>query len=67
MNNFLSKPFGKIIVVIVSTYLLLILSIIAYNSGNGRYMFSSEETNDILDTKTGKIYYYDEGKLIEIK
>jgi len=67
MNNFLSKPFGKIIVVIVSTYLLFILSIIAYNSGNGRYLFTSNSSTIILDTKTGKLYDFYDGKLNEYK
>jgi len=46
-------------------YLLLLLTIIAYNSGNGRYEFKADSPA-ILDTKTGKIFIIKDGQMHEL-
>jgi len=43
-------------------YFLFLLSLIAYNSGNGRYQLRSGSVL-IIDTKTGKLYQYVNGNL----
>ncbi len=45
----------KKVLIITLLYILFLLSIIAYNSGNGRYQTFGYEQQQILDTKTGKV------------
>ena len=54
----------KIIILIISAYLMCLLTVIAYNfnkigdnSENGRYQLKSGEGFLIIDTKTGTTYY----------
>ena len=56
----------KIFALLASVYFLYTITRIADNLENGRYQFKTD-SRYILDTKTGKIYYNDNGQLIEKK
>lgn len=56
----------KIFILLASAYFLYVLTQIAGNLENGRYQFKTY-SRYILDTKTGKIYYNENGRLIEKK
>lgn len=53
----------KTIIMVYSLYLLFLLTLIAFNSGSGRYQNNVGER--IIDTKTGKIYHYHENQMID--
>ena len=53
----------KSIIMVTLGYSLILLIVIAYNSGIGRYQDNG--SLKIIDTKTGKIYRYNYGKVIE--
>ncbi len=62
MNNFL-----KIIALALALYIVFLLSIIAYNSGVGRYQFKDTDAQLILDTKELKLYVIDDnGAIVEL-
>lgn len=64
MKKISFDTFFKIFILLLSAYLLFILTKLVDNLENGRYQFStSDET--ILDTKTGIIYYYRDGEKIK--
>lgn len=52
----------KVISLISLVYSLFLLTVIAKNSGTGRYQTAG---NGIIDTKTGVMYDFRNGKLIE--
>lgn len=56
----------KIAVLLLAAYFLIILTIIADNLENERYQFKTD-SHEILDTKTGKLYYNYSGRLSEIE
>ena len=45
----------KIAAVLCLVYILFLLSVIAYNSANGRYQTFGYEHENVLDTRNGKI------------
>jgi hypothetical protein len=55
----------KVIVIISFAYFLFLLTIIAYNSGIGRYQFKADRPV-IIDTKTGHLYRIKDGQMTEI-
>ena len=55
----------KITVLVSFVYFLFLLTIIAYNSGIGRYQFKADSPV-IIDTKTGQLYRIKDGQMIEI-
>jgi len=58
-----SIKFTHFAVCLALVYLIVILTVIAYNSGNQRYQFSYINPRWIIDTKSGKVYEINEGKL----
>ena len=50
----------KISIIIVVLYSLFLLTIIAYNSGNGRY---ASDSGRLIDTRTGVKYHHENGVL----
>lgn len=55
----------KVIILISLVYSLILLIIIANNSSIGKYQNNVGER--IIDTRTGKIYYYENGKISPMK
>jgi hypothetical protein len=62
MNNLF-----KIIAMLLAIYVVILLSVIAFNSGVGRYQFKHTDARLILDTKELKLYTIDDnGKIVEL-
>ena len=54
----------KIIILISLAYSLILLTVIANNSTNGRFQGN---VGSVIDTKTGTAYYFDNGTRKELK
>lgn len=66
MRTFIKENTTKILIVLSIIYLLFLLTIIAINTGNGRYQFKADSPA-VIDTRTGKLFLIKDGKISEVE